>query len=76
MFLALVEPLKDGETLTCVDNSRLPKGGKVKNDFDCKKNENVCIVESNTITKYVFHYENTLMIVIYILLALSKNTYF
>ena len=71
-----VKPRKDGETLTCIDNSSLPKGEKVKNEANCKKNENVCIVESNTITKYVFRYENTLMIVIYILLALSKNTYF
>ena len=43
-----VEPLKDGETLTCIDNSRLEEGEKIKNKVECEMDEDVCTVKSIT----------------------------
>ena len=43
-----VEPLKDGERLTCIDNSRLTEGEEIKNNVECEMEEDVCIVKSIT----------------------------
>ena len=43
-----VEPLKDGERLTCIDNSRLTEGEEIKNKVECEMEEDVCIVKSIT----------------------------
>ena len=51
-----VEPLKDGERLTCIDNSRLFKGEEVKYEVECEMDQNICKVATTTNTKYVFHY--------------------
>ena len=45
-----VEPLKDGERLTCIDNSRLEEGEEIKNNVECKMDEDVCTVKSITST--------------------------
>ena len=43
-----VEPLKDGERLTCIDNSRLLEGEEIKNKVECEMDEDVCTVKSIT----------------------------
>ena len=43
-----VEPLKDGETLTCIDNSRLLEGEEIKYEVECEIDEDVCTVKSIT----------------------------
>ena len=51
-----VKPLKDGERLTCIDNSRLMNGEEVKYEVECEMDQNICKVATTTNTKYVFHY--------------------
>ena len=46
-----VKPLKDGERLTCIDNTRLYKGEEVKYEVECEMDQNVCKVASSTNTK-------------------------
>ena len=52
-----VEPLKDGERLTCIDNSRLMNGEEVKYEVECEMDLNICKVATTTNTKYVFHFD-------------------
>ena len=43
-----VEPFKGGETLTCIDNSKLEEGEEIKNRVECEMDEDVCTVKSIT----------------------------
>ena len=52
-----VESVKDGERLTCIDNSGLENGEEVKYEVECEMDQTICKVASTTNTKYVFHFD-------------------